>query len=152
VTRTVGGYLTRPGPGWRRLRWQELERRSGGHLVWLEPRVPPSGSWFNNAELPESLIAPPEGSLDEASFIALLGVLEDHSADGADTSCFAYYAPMTSRSFGEDRLFEGPLGSVRNLVEGDDALGCTPSNIWAQDRSWFVWTDWDLWGTKISGT
>ena len=27
----------------------------------------------------------------------------------------------------------------------------TPSNWRPLDRSWFVYTDWDLWGTKFSG-
>jgi hypothetical protein len=28
----------------------------------------------------------------------------------------------------------------------------TPNNIWPEDRSWFVFTDADLWATKVSGS
>ena len=27
----------------------------------------------------------------------------------------------------------------------------TPSNLWPTDKSWFVYTDWDLMATKVSG-
>jgi hypothetical protein len=27
----------------------------------------------------------------------------------------------------------------------------SPSNFWPVDHRWFVWTDWDLEGTKVSG-
>jgi len=30
--------------------------------------------------------------------------------------------------------------------------GSSPSNIWPVDRSWFLWTDADLEGTKVSGS
>nr|CTQ90460.1 hypothetical protein [Kibdelosporangium sp. MJ126-NF4] len=30
-------------------------------------------------------------------------------------------------------------------------MSTTPSNLWPADRSWFVYTDWDLWATRISG-
>jgi hypothetical protein len=162
VTRTVGGYLSRPGPGWRRVLWRDLERHSGGSLVWLDPHRPPGGGWFDWAHLPETLIAPPEGSLDEVSLNALIAVLAGHSVDREDTTCFAYYAPITLRTWRQfdgrltslpdvGRLFEGRLASVLDLVAGDEALSCTPSNIWPRDRSWFVWTG-ELLGTKVSGS
>ena len=31
-------------------------------------------------------------------------------------------------------------------------MNFTPSNIWPADRSWFVYTDYDLWATRISGS
>ena len=38
------------------------------------------------------------------------------------------------------------------VLYDDEEMGGGPSNIWAADRSWFVYTDWDLWGTKVSGS
>jgi len=31
-------------------------------------------------------------------------------------------------------------------------LTCTPSNLWPDDRSWFVYTDADLMATKVKGS
>jgi hypothetical protein len=28
----------------------------------------------------------------------------------------------------------------------------SPTNIWPGDNAWFVYTDADLWGTRVSGT
>ena len=43
-------------------------------------------------------------------------------------------------------------GELSQFGNGQDMwfIG-TPSNFWPSDRSWFVYTDWDLWGTKVSG-
>ena len=30
--------------------------------------------------------------------------------------------------------------------------GAAPNNIWPADRSWMVFTDYDLWATKVSGS
>jgi hypothetical protein len=150
VTETVGGFMTRPGPGWRRLRWGELASRSDGYLVAALPDQHPSGLWFNTAELPETLIAPPEGSLDEASLDSLTRAIGQHS-ECLGAQCYSYYAAITQNLIGPGRLFTGTLRTVPDLVRGDDAMLCTPSNIWPRDRSWFVWTDWHLWASRVSG-
>lgn len=46
---------------------------------------------------------------------------------------------------------EFDLGDVRTLVEPSDGRVSTPSNWWPLDESWMVYTDWDLWATKVSG-
>jgi hypothetical protein len=45
---------------------------------------------------------------------------------------------------------EERLGELVELYD-DARFPCSPSNIWPRDRSWLVYTDWDLRGTKISG-
>ena len=48
-------------------------------------------------------------------------------------------------------MYGGCIGDLASLLESDDLDG-TPSNIWPADRSWLVYTDFDLWGTKVSGS
>lgn len=44
----------------------------------------------------------------------------------------------------------GRLGDAHALYDNPEA-DFTPSNLWAEDRSWVVYTDYDLWATKVSG-
>lgn len=53
--------------------------------------------------------------------------------------------------FDEPVLYRGGLGELSGLYD-DEELPGSPSNIWPDNKSWFVYTDWDLWGTKISGS
>ena len=48
-------------------------------------------------------------------------------------------------------MYRGRIGGLSALLESDDVAG-TPSNIWPTDRSWLVYTDYDLCGTKVSGS
>jgi len=41
------------------------------------------------------------------------------------------------------------LGGLLNVYDEDER---SPSNFWPADQSWFVYTDWDLQGTKVSGS
>lgn len=43
------------------------------------------------------------------------------------------------------------LGEIGSLYDHADVTG-SPSNIWPEDRSWVVWTDHDLWGTRVRGS
>ncbi len=58
---------------------------------------------------------------------------------------------MTSGDFDTLTLLNGPLDAIPGLMEGEQPRS-TPSNFWPEDRAWFVWADWDLWATKVSGT
>jgi hypothetical protein len=156
VTGIPLGFAARPGSPWRRLRWSDHAARTGRILGAGQP-VPPCHRWFPSGSWPVSIDPPPEGSLDEASLDALLHVLADHSSDGGDTPCFAFYAPLAAGDFDHPALMTGPLRAIRELVQGEnpfqrDDFQSTPSNFWPHDRSWFAWTDWDLLGTKISGS
>ncbi|HEV3379947.1 MAG TPA: hypothetical protein VG142_03015 [Trebonia sp.] len=155
VTGIPLGFVPRPGSPWRRLRWSDYAARAGRVIGAGQPG-PPGQHWFPSGSWPASIYPPPEGSLDEVSLDTLLHVLADHSADGADTACYAFYAPVATSDFNHPTLLTGPLRAVRDLVEGERPpwlrVQSTPSNFWPHDRSWFAWTDWDLWGTKISGS
>ncbi|MFJ9446285.1 hypothetical protein ACIRRH_31165 [Kitasatospora sp. NPDC101235] len=153
----TGGGLGRaehPGTGWRRLRWAELARRTGDPVVpdgqlpsyHCFPSVKKEGSW------PVGIIPPTEGSLDRETWIGLIAILTEHSPAGPDTRCLAYYSPLTLRDADYDnhhvrasRL--GDAGILYDISEAD----YSPSNLWAEDRSWLLCTDYDLWATKVAG-
>jgi hypothetical protein len=151
VTGTALGFVVRPGSEWRRLYWRDSAARVG-QTVGAREQCPPGSRWFPSGSWPISIDPPPEGSLDETSLDAIIRVLAAHSADGLDTRCVALYGSLAASDFDRRTVLAGPLGSVPNLVQDGSRFRSTPSNIWPMDRSWFVWTDWDLWGTKVSGS
>lgn len=147
----------RPRPRWHRLRWAELSRRTGdpltpeGHLPcgtsFPSVRSRMSGGW------PVGIAAPSEGSLDRTDWNRLVELLIEHSPQGADTRCLAYYSPLllAAADFDNPRVRAGRLADAKVLYDHPDADSWGPSNLWAQDRSWVVCTDYDLWGTKVAG-
>ncbi|RSD11635.1 hypothetical protein EIY87_33210 [Amycolatopsis eburnea] len=157
VSVTTGGGLGRaehPGAGWRRLRWAELAERTGdpvvpdgllpGHRCF--PSVKKEGSW------PLGIVPPTEGSLDRETWLRLIDVLTEQSPAGPDTRCLAYYSPATLGFHDLEHLTvrEGRLGDAASLYD-DPEVDFSPSNLWAEDRSWCLCTDYDLWGTKVAG-
>ncbi|MBY8864011.1 hypothetical protein K7711_46640 [Nocardia sp. CA2R105] len=151
----IGNELGRsehPGPGWKRLRWTELAARPGESAV-VEGRYPSfrslsgaraGGSW------PVSIRPPAEGSLDRESWQALIDVLIAWSPDGADTLCVAYFGPAVSGEFDSGVTVSGTLGGAADLYDHPSGVG-SPSNLWAANRSWITWSDWDLCATKVAG-
>lgn len=152
-----GGGLGRaehPGRGWRRLRWRELARRVGDPLVPEEllpsyrcfPSAKKRGSW------PLGIIPPTEGSLGRQTWGQLIEVLIRYSPAGADTRCLSYHSPLTlgTGDFDDLHVRAGRLGDTEVLYRSSE-LDFSPSNLWAEDRSWVVCTDYDLWATKVAG-
>ncbi|MFC4516700.1 hypothetical protein [Streptomyces ehimensis] len=149
------GHAERPGPEYRRLRWAELARRTGGPVV-RDGYLPsyrsspdgrlPDGSW------PVGIEPPTEGALDRPTWNRLIELLVDHSPAGPDTVCFAFYNPLLTVEYDFDnhRVLRGRLGDAWRLYD-HPGYESTPSNLWPEDRSWATYTDWDLWGTKVSG-
>ncbi|MCF3182038.1 hypothetical protein IPZ70_19105 [Streptomyces polychromogenes] len=108
------GRAEHPGPGWRRLRWAELARRTGDPIV-LDGLMPcfrcfPSAT--KNGSWPLGIVPPTEGSLRA-----------------------------------------GRLGDAEILYDMPEAdlADFSPANLWAEDRSWVLCTDYDLWATKVAG-
>ena len=145
------GYVTAPGDGWVRLRWADLARRLGFPLG-AGQKVPPCCRWFPYRSWPVNVAPPAEGSLDEIGLHAVLRVLARCSAAAGETLCHAFYASVPSGDFDAPTMFRGPLQAVPDLVTEPTGMGASPSNVWPDDRSWFVYTDWDLWATKVSGS
>ncbi|MGW0594952.1 hypothetical protein [Streptosporangium sp. NPDC002607] len=157
VGTVIGGGLGRaehPGPGWKRLRWADLAQRSGDPVVpegllpcyRCFPSVPVNGSW------PISIAPPTEGSMDRETWNHLIGLLRAHSPAGADTRCLAYYSPLMLGTTDFDNLHvrAGRLGDAEILYDNPE-VGFSPSNLWAEDHSWIICTDYDLWATKVAG-
>ncbi|MFK0259253.1 hypothetical protein [Streptomyces sp. NPDC090445] len=143
-----------PGPRWHRLRWTELARRTGDPVV-PEGRMPchtsfPSitpGTW------PVGIQAPPEGRMDRPDWNRLIDILTEHSPQGADTPCLAYYNPLLQRAEDFDNLHirSGALADAKVLYDHPEEDGWSPSNLWPRDRTWVLCTDHDLWATKVAG-
>ena len=58
---------------------------------------------------------------------------------------------MSGGNFDDVWMEEVDLGDVASLVDRAQGRIGTPSNLWSLDRAWMKFTDWDLWGTKVSG-
>jgi hypothetical protein len=81
----------------------------------------------------------------------LTSVLAEASPSGPLTECFAFYTALPRvTSTPPPALWSGPLSSVTQFVATGE-YRFSPTNLWPTDRSWFVWTDCDLMGTKVSG-
>ncbi|MET9297112.1 hypothetical protein [Streptomyces sp. NPDC003077] len=149
------GWAGHPGAGWRRLRWAELADRVGEPVVaeGLLPsyRSAPDGR-AEDGSWPTGIEPPTEGSLDRDSWDRLITLLLKHSPSAPDTPCFAYYNPllMGSVDVSHRHVLTGRLGDAHALADLEEP-DFSPSNFWPQDRSWAVWTDYDLWGTKVAG-
>ncbi|MEU8328701.1 hypothetical protein [Micromonospora sp. NPDC048839] len=146
-TGTPLGFVTPPGSPWRRVLWS----RQPGQTP--DRRYPPCHRWFTHNSWPVAVQPPPEGSLDEESLEALLDTLCRHSVDGPRTECVAFYAHLPANDYDHVHVWRGPLSAVPELLEerGGRYL-FSPTNLWPTDRSWFLWTDYDLQGTRVSGS
>lgn len=135
-------------PNTRRLLWSELAQRLG--IDFAGQTVPPCLRWFPYRSWPVGIRPPDEGSLDRESLKTLVSWLADQSHDGAGTTCVGYFTPMIRANFDRPLMYQFRLDELESLAT-KMAVKATPSNWWPLDRSWFVYTDWDLWGTKFSG-
>jgi hypothetical protein len=140
-----------PGAGWRRLTWRENAERFGTTLQRLyEEHGPPSGGWFTYSPFwPDELLPPEEGSLDREQFLCLLSHLAAVSSAGWEAQCATLYS--TAMVVDDPLVQVGNLRDVLHSFDDPNVLG-TPSNFWPDDHSWFVYTDWDLSGTRVSGS
>ncbi|MEU2632584.1 hypothetical protein [Kitasatospora sp. NPDC007106] len=126
------GRAEHPGPGWQRLRWAELARRTGDPVV-PEGRLP-SHRCFPSAgkqgTRPPAILPPTEGSLDRETWNRLIGVLAAHSPAGPDTPCRAYCSPLALRAadFEDRHVRAGRLGDAAALYDAPE-VDFSPSNL-----------------------
>ncbi|MEU3505707.1 hypothetical protein ABZ726_35140 [Streptomyces hundungensis] len=148
------GRAEHPGHGWRRLRWAELARRTGDQVVadGLMPSYRSFPSAKKDGSWPLSMVPPTEGSLDRETWNRLIALLAQFSPAGPDTRCLAYYNPLMLGAADFDNLHvrAGRIGDAGILYDQSEA-DFSPSNLWADDRSWILCTDYDLWATKVAG-
>lgn len=142
------GRTTEPEGGWVRLRWSELARRASTPMN--QSGVPPCHKWFSFSSWPTNIRPPSEGSLDPVALRGIVEVLASHSVAGLDTHTVFFFAMLAVRKMDGPRAFSGTLSELTDLY-GNAGVTSSPSNFWPSDQSWFVYTDYDLMGTKVSG-
>lgn len=152
-TTVIGGSLgmsAAGAPGGRsRVRWREMAARLSIDLEANDR--PPSFRWFPYRSWPERIDPPDEGSLDRESLHAIVELLATVHADPS-SRCIAYYAPLANGArFDETWMREVDVVDVLSLVDPAAGRVGTPSNWWSREKAWMVFTDWDLWATKVSG-
>jgi hypothetical protein len=148
------GWSEHPGPGWRRLPWGELGVRLG-----IDPFTQfGDGHPFPYRSWPVNIDPPTEGSLDREQYRRLIEHL-DAATPGADSSCFAFYSMLTANALldvedadalGGAALYRGLTSDLGYFCDQEE-FGGSPSNIWSDNGSWLVYTDWDFQATKVSG-
>lgn len=150
-TGTPLGFVVAPGSPWRRVLWSQYLAR--GRRPAPDRTCAPSFRWFPHRSWPVAVQPPPEGSLDEESLYALLTILHSHLVNGPSTDCGAFYASLPAGDFDTLHVWRGPLSAIPSLLEERGGhYSFSPTNLWPMDRSWFVSTDYDLEGTKVSGS
>lgn len=175
LTVTTGatlGFAETPAPPWHRLSWSDLGSRDDfdfwavdgkwPHLRftaqgdWPDPSTMPAGAWprigpaAEESSWPVNLLPPTEGSLDESTLLSLIRLLTEHSSDDG-RNCYFYYGAVPLEIRGP-AVYAGDLFGLLPFVRSEPDMYFTPNNIWPVDRSWFVYTDYDLWATRISGS
>jgi len=144
-TRSTGVSLTmeKPPQGWQRLRWSTVASRIGVQLDptqgVLEAQLRPfttRGSW------PVSVVPPPEGTLDIESLALLARLLSQNT----QVPTIGYW--FIDWMGGDGKL---RLGSVEEIAEVAVDRKRSPNNWWPVDRSWLVWSDYDLQTSAVFG-
>ncbi len=97
------------------------------------------------------MLAPAEGTIDAPTGERLLTVLAGHTAGGLEAPCFVYYAAIDSPDSWDRLVLAGPLRAVFDAARHATGRAMTPDNIWPADRSWLLFTDYDLWATRLIG-
>jgi hypothetical protein len=100
---------------------------------------------------PVSLWPPTEGSLDAKSLEVLIAVVAPHTAAQALADCAFYYGEVAFMGDGAT-VFAGDFRDLPTFVRSERSHELTPNNIWPGDRSWLIYTDYDLNATRVSGS
>jgi hypothetical protein len=148
------GWSRAPSARYKRVRWRDYAERMSVPILrdgyWpgingLVPGVSGADTW------PEGVEPPAEGSIDEESWTELIRVLVAHSSEAAQTKCTAFYTPWTLSPNDAPFLLSGKLGDAGALIDNPTSIG-SPQNFWPDDLEWFVYTDYDLQASRISGS
>jgi len=143
------GLAGSPGAGWHRRLWADLLAESGRKLGEGQA-FRPSFQWIPD-RTSAGIQGPPEGSLDREMRDALWDVL----SGGEDPECFAHYSSVARfvqrdwKELPEIMVYRGRLSELAAISEERRS---TPNNVWPVDRSWLLYTDYDLSGTQIGGS
>lgn len=156
VTTSTGvalGWTKAPPAPYRRIRWRDYATRNSLPILvegqWPGHRGFRPGDAGDNWR--ENVVPPAEGSIDEESWLELVSVLVAHSRLGASTRCTAFYTPWTLSPDRSPFLMSGALGNAGALLQNPASIG-SPQNFWPDGLDWFVYTDYDLQASRISGS
>lgn len=151
------GLSVRPDEPWTRLLWSDYMERRG---LTPDPKNIPCATWLGS-DFTTNVIPPAEGSLDLAQLEPLIAILMNHEltrcsiAEPQVFAWFSFHAPITHPLLTPGAnidlngdLFVGPLDE---LAWFSTSVGCSPNNVWSEDRNWFITTDADSWGTLVQG-
>jgi len=129
-----------------RVRWSELADRLKVQFTGAEH----DHRFFHATRgrgLPDYIEGVREGSLDDESYVRLTEILLAHSGN---LDIVAYYCLLALKVWDKPAVFEGRLNEMPALPQSRTLRSpTTPQNWWPRDRSWVVYTDWDLTTTTI---
>lgn len=143
----------RRGARWRRVTWASYLARPGNESTVRS--VPPCFRWFEHPVMSPTVRWPEDGTLDPETFASLIDVLARSAPGPEPVECVAFWGRLAvpHQDGDRDELWTGPLSALPDLVQANGGpYRSTPTNFWAHDRSWFVWSDHDLMGTRVSGS
>ncbi|MGM8216436.1 hypothetical protein ACLIA0_12775 [Bacillaceae bacterium W0354] len=105
--------------------------------------------------IPRYLICPDEGTMDEMTLRQLVSVLECFCIGKA---CFFYYEVLkliysVGLESGEELFYKGKLEEVFSLYKmGDQMEIGSPTYWWCEDKSWCIYTDYDMDFSIVGGS
>jgi hypothetical protein len=153
------GFGTHPPDGWQRSPWAEVASRKGIPLRGAKfdgREVPPCYRWEASRGhqdvingVPVQGLAPTEGSLGKGDLETLIPVLAVNTSSTRMQGAFSFVYQHLDDGSQLAVTFDLATMLTAMLAKSDQQF--TPEFWWPEDRSWVVWTDWDLMGTKVFG-
>ncbi|RPF22548.1 hypothetical protein [Myceligenerans xiligouense] len=132
-----------------RCRWRDVVETDLTALQGMARWPPNAMHLLKDQRWPDVCIE--EGTFDGESRAALLEILT--AVSGPSAQCFAYFGMVPANNYDRPTVLKGALSQVASLTsDGLPQWELSPSNWWPVDRSWFVWTDYDLTATRVSGS
>ncbi|WP_045730421.1 hypothetical protein [Pseudarthrobacter chlorophenolicus] len=161
------GFGTHAPAGWQRINWEETAADKGVPLQGPAGddgiEIPPAYCWsalLNDSGAdyvvmppgvaPQDSLWPTEGSLGKADLEALVPVLAAHTGS---TRMLGRFSPITNIFEAESiRVFSFNLATMLPSMLATGGQEFSPELWWPEDRTWVLWTDYDLMGTRVFGS
>ena len=137
-----------------RVRWSEVAIRMGVELGDTIG-VPPCHRWLSGFNWLDHFYPFGNGVLDDDNYVRITAAIAATSRE-TPAKVFGFFGWLTTYANASDTrdeisLYRGPVGQAIEWRVSDYEPN-TPSNIWPKDRAWFLYTDYDLQATKVSGS
>ena len=166
-------YPVAPPPGFVRVKWKKVAEIKGVPLrgaFWDGLEVPPCFRWeallsWSEASLvlpgAEYVYQPVDATIGQVELEALLPLLRAGTTTDRMEAMFAVADPFEDSTLGRvldvdsmvhRRVFSFKLGELLPTMLQPGLPDVTPEFWWPEDRTWVVWTDWDLLGSKVFGS